>query len=78
MDVYSDYAGSTWLIETIKTGLVLPRVILVFIDIMKGTNDPFEFLRDEKAQFKTDVLLIKFSRNSEKLLISYIKLKCCL
>jgi len=30
MNVYSDHAG-LWLIEMIKTGLVLPRVILVFI-----------------------------------------------
>jgi len=32
MDVYSDHAD-LWLIETIKTGLVLPRVIFVFIDV---------------------------------------------
>jgi len=51
MNVYSDRAG-LWLIETIKTGLVLPRVILVFIDVIGEPTIPQSFQRTEKINLK--------------------------
>lgn len=51
MDVH--YAGSTWLIETIKTGLRIAKGYLRVYRRYKGTNDPFEFSRDEKDQSRS-------------------------